>query len=107
MGAGKTTFYACHRDLPSGSVGPQMAQLQKAFSVSGGVKVPIGQLGMTTISALILRRNQTFQIHQLTSSGILHGPIKGMQCTQMTPPLLEPYTQYMFNKQPVLDKRTF
>jgi hypothetical protein len=57
MGAGKTTFYACHRDLPSGSVGPQMAQLQKAFSVSGGVKVPIGQLGMTTISALICDEN--------------------------------------------------
>jgi hypothetical protein len=54
MGAGKTTFYACHQNLPSGSVGPPMAQLQKAISVSGGVKVLIGQLGMTTISALIL-----------------------------------------------------
>jgi hypothetical protein len=71
MGAGKTTFYACCRDLPSGSVVPQMAQLQKAISVSGGVKVLIGQLGMTTIYALILTRNRTFKINQLTSSGIL------------------------------------
>jgi hypothetical protein len=63
MGAGKTTFYACRQNLPSGSVGPLMAQLQKAISVSGGVKVLIGQLGMTTISALIPRRNRTFQIH--------------------------------------------
>jgi hypothetical protein len=107
MGAGKTTFYACRQNLPSGSVGLLMAQLQKAISVSGGVKVPIGQLGMTTNSALIQRRNQTFQIHQLTSSGILHGPIKGMQCTQVTPSLLEPYTQYLFNKQPVINKQTF
>jgi hypothetical protein len=35
------------------------------------------------------------------------GPIEGMQCTQGTLPLLKPYTQYMFNKQPVLDKQTF
>jgi hypothetical protein len=76
MGAGKTTFYACRQNLPSGSVGPLMAQLQKAISVSGGEKVPIGQLGMTTISALILTHNRTFQIHQLSSSGILLDPLR-------------------------------
>jgi hypothetical protein len=62
MGDGKTTFCACHPHLPSGSVGPLMAQLQKAISVSGGVKVPIRQLGMTTISALIVRLCDIAQI---------------------------------------------
>jgi hypothetical protein len=76
MGAGKTTFYACHPNLPSGSVGPLMAQLQKAIIVSGGVKVPIIQLGMTTISALILTRNRKFQILQVSSSGILPDPLR-------------------------------